>query len=262
MSMLLDQRSDGSVAFFIDGDLQFDSQDEHIYHECLALPALAIAESRTPGNITALIIGGGDGLTARELLKSQRVTHLDLVDYDSKVLQLATNEFAPFNQNSLADKRVSVHIEDARKFIKHAADSGTSYDVIVSDFTAAHDAEGAQLHTIEFYGSLRSILKDSGVLAVNTASPSGTPEAYWSIYNSILTSNLNPKPYRIFLPSFAAQGYPGAGATTAILTRCQSFARTISLPARNIGQTSNRHTRKWAKRYPGSLLVQPQNTFR
>lgn len=207
MSILLDRRDDGSLACFLDGDLQFDSRDERIYHEALALPALAIAESRNALSLKVLIIGGGDGLTARELLKSARVGEIDLVDYDANILELARTEFAEFNDSSLTDNRVRVTIEDARDFVQRAIDAGTTYDVIISDLTAAHDADAAQLHTVEFYDRLRRLLGDHGVLAVNSASPSGTPEAYWSIFNSMLTSSLNPRAHRIILPSFAEQGY-------------------------------------------------------
>lgn len=207
MSILLDCRDDGSLACFLDGDLQFDSRDERIYHESLALPALAIAESRSIGPLRALIIGGGDGLTARELLKSTKVHTVDLVDYDANMVNLARSEFARFNDNSLADQRVNVQIEDARDFVKRALVAGTKYDIIISDLTAAHDADAAKLHTVDFYKQLRDLLGNRGVLAVNSASPSGTPEAYWSIYNSMLTSELNPRAYCITLPSFAEQGY-------------------------------------------------------
>lgn len=204
---MLDKRDDGSVAFFLDGDLQFDSRDEHIYHEGLALPALALAESRTVGDLKALIIGGGDGLTARELLKSERIVKVDLVDYDNEILALAAGEFAQFNQNSMQDSRLTVCVEDARLFVKRALASGTTYDLIISDLTAAHDADAAQLHAIEFYDELKTLLGEHGLLAVNSASPSGTAEAYFSIFNSILSASLNPRAYRIFLPSFAEQGY-------------------------------------------------------
>jgi spermidine synthase len=207
MSMLVDRRTDGSVAFFLDGDLQFDSQDEHIYHEGLALPALALAEARGDQQLKILIIGGGDGLTARQLLKSLRVDSIDLVDCDASVIELARTEFAQLNGDSLADQRVRVSVEDARQFIGRAIEGGIKYDVIISDLTASHDVDGAQLHTVEFYNTLRQLLGDDGVLAVNSASPSGTPEAYWSIFNSMLAGSLNPRPYRIFLPSFVEQGY-------------------------------------------------------
>ncbi len=207
MSILVDKRNDGSMAFFLDGDLQFDSRDERIYHEALALPALALIESRSVKPLRALIIGGGDGLTARELLKSARIATIDLVDYDEKVLQLARTEFSTLNGNSLGDPRLNVTVEDARSLISRAIANHQKYDLIISDLTASHDADSAQLHTIEFYESLRNLLTDDGIVAVNSASPSGTPQAYWSIFNSILASSLQPRAYRIFLPSFAEQRY-------------------------------------------------------
>lgn len=207
MSLLLDRRDDGTIACFLDGDLQFDTRDERVYHEALALPALAVAEARNQAQLKVLIIGGGDGLTARELLKSTRISEIDLVDYDPQILELARTEFAQFNDSSLADNRVRVTVEDARDFVKRAIESCSRYDIIISDLTAAHNADAAQLHTVEFYKRLATLLGKCGVLAVNTASPSGTPEAYWSIFNSILTSLLNPRAYKTHIPSFAEQGY-------------------------------------------------------
>src|SRR5208337_4004694 len=106
MSIFLNLRSDGSMALFIDGDLQFDERDEKIYHEGLALPALQLAISRLEAgnNLSGLIVGGGDGLTARELLKSCRVAKIDMVDYSPEVLSLAAKELAGLNEMSLADK--------------------------------------------------------------------------------------------------------------------------------------------------------------
>ena len=102
MSNWLEQRDDGSLAFFIDGDLQFDSRDERIYHECLALPPLALA-LRQRSSLNVLIIGGGDGLTAREVLKSEEVAHVHLVDYDATVLELGKTRFAALNNDSFSD---------------------------------------------------------------------------------------------------------------------------------------------------------------
>lgn len=213
MSILLDRREDGSLSCFIDGDLQFDSRDEHIYHEALALPALLTALSRKeannalPGALKVLIIGGGDGLTARELLRSEHVAQLDLVDYDPQMIKLASDQFSALNKNSLADSRVTVYEADARQFVQKAVADGVRYDVIVSDLTSPSNADGAQLHHVYFYEQLRSLLGSEGLLAVNAASPTATPDAYWSIFNSIILSNLHTRPYRINLPSFAAQSY-------------------------------------------------------
>ncbi len=208
MTIVLDERPDASVAVYIDGDLQFDSRDEAIYHEMLALPALAVVQHRRQGSsVRALICGGGDGLVARELLKSPHIKHVDLVDYDPNMIELARTDWAEINNHALHDPRLQVHICDAVQFVDETARDHRDYDLIICDFTVPRDRDGARLHTIEWYSQLRRILSDHGALAVNAASPSQTPAAYWSIYNSLRTAKLNPRPYRIALPSFVEIGY-------------------------------------------------------
>lgn len=207
MTILLDQRADGSCSLYIDGDLQFDTRDERAYHEALALPALALTERRAPGPLRALICGGGDGLAARELLKSPRLARLDLVDYDPAVLAFARGELSALNGRSLSDPRTYVAVEDAWLFAERAALAGTCYDLIVSDLVVPQDMAGARLHSIEWYERLRALLGQAGVLAINCASPSFTPEAFWSIYNGVRAAGLHARPYRIALPSFTAMGY-------------------------------------------------------
>ncbi len=209
MTIVLDERPDASLAVYIDGDLQFDSRDEGIYHEMLALPALALAAQRLGqhAKIRVLICGGGDGLAARELLKSPQVKRIDLVDYDPTMIDLAREEWPAINGHALDDRRTHVHIIDALEFVAKQARFHTEYDLVICDFTVPRDQAGARLHTVEWYSQLRAVLAPGGVLAVNAASPSQTPAAYWSIYNSLRAAKLNPRPYRIALPSFADMGY-------------------------------------------------------
>lgn len=207
MTILLDERRDGSLALYLDGDLQFDSRDERTYHELLVLPGLALAARRTRRGLRVLICGGGDGLCAREALKSPRVERIDLVDYDVAMLGLAREELVALNAGSLADRRVRVHLEDVRTFARRAARRGRRYDLIVQDLTVPRDLDGAALHSVDWYTELRGLLTPDGLLAVNAASPSGAPDAFWSIYNSQRAAGLHPLPYRIALPSFAAEGY-------------------------------------------------------
>src|SRR5579871_784011 len=101
MANLLEYRNDGSVALFINGDLQFDSTDELIYHESLTAPALSIASKRIQTDLNVLVIGGGDGLIARELFKSSYIAKVDLVDYDPEILSFAKTDLAKINNNSL-----------------------------------------------------------------------------------------------------------------------------------------------------------------
>lgn len=249
MSVLLERRGDGTLAFFIDGDLQFDSRDEHIYHECLALPAVALAELRKHDGkgLRALIIGGGDGLTARELLKSDQITHIDLVDYDKEVLAFARKDWAFLNRSSLDDYRVRVHVQDAWDFADQAIESGITYDVIVSDLTVPQKASETRIHSVEWYAKLKNLLTAQGVLAVNAASPSATPSAYWSILNSILTTGLSCSPYRIVMPSFSELGYGhdwGFALASSVAITPAEIERKLMLPKPRRALKDTEHLRK------------------
>jgi len=207
MAGTLKRRADGSIALFINGDLQFDSNDERIYHEALALPALALASRRSPGELKALVIGGGDGLVAREIFKSARVVSLDLVDYDGDIVAFAGNEFAQINCASLSDSRIKIHVEDAWEFAHRSVRLNSSYDIIVSDLTVPEDMMEARFHSVEWYEALAQILAPQGILAVNAVSPQATPRAYWSIFNGMIKAGLHARPYHVSIPSFSALGY-------------------------------------------------------
>lgn len=207
MTILLDQRDDGSLALYYDGDLQFDSRDEHIYHEALALPALALAERRQAGPLRALVCGGGDGLVARELLTSPRLERLELVDNDPVMLELARGALVGLNGDSLRRAAGAVTLDDAWAYVERAGRTGRTYDLIVVDLTVPQDRDGARFHTIDWYDRLARLLGEAGLLAVNGVSPSTRADAYWSIYNSLRAAGLAPRPYRVALPSFTAHGY-------------------------------------------------------
>ena len=207
MTIVLDKRADRSLAVYIDGDLQFDSRDEQLYHELLALPALAFASARHKQQLRVLVCGGGDGFVARELLKSSAIKSLDLVDYDPQIIELARTEWPHLHHNAFDDPRLHIHIDDAVHFVAEAARFHRTYDLVICDFTVPRDIEGARLHAVEWYTALHEIMSERGVLAINAASPSQTPLAYWSIYNSLRTAKLNPRPYRFVLPSFTNAGY-------------------------------------------------------
>ena len=207
MEHFLRNEQDGSIALLIRGDLQFDSKDEYIYHEGLALPSLAIASKRIITPLRALVIGGGDGLVARELFKSPRIASLELVDYSQDIVTLAQNDFAGINKSSMADSRLKLHVQDAWQFVDDALNRGESFDLIISDLTVAEDVSGARFHSIEWYTKLAKLLSEQGILSVNAVSPHATPEAFWSIFNGILKSGLQPRPYHVVIPSFAASGF-------------------------------------------------------
>jgi spermidine synthase len=244
MSVLnLDRRPDGSRALFIDGDLQFDSRDERIYHESLVLPALALADHGQPEGLRVLICGGGDGLAAREACKSPAVRQIDLVDYDPQVVAMARSAWPDLHDGALADPRLTVHHADAWAFAEAAATTQHRYDLIVVDLTVPQDLTAAAFHSVEWYALLASLLTPTGALAVNGLSPSATPEAYWTPYNAMRTAGLHAKPYRIALPSFSAQGYgPDWGfflATTTPLTAGKVEALSLAAPRQALHDTAH-----------------------
>lgn len=204
MSYLFEKPADGSLILTMDGNLQFDSRDERIYHECLIGPAMALQAGKSFCSV--LIVGGGDGLAARELLKNESVKSVHLIDRDEQITSIASSntDLVLLNGASLLDSRVSVTTCDAWDFVKQ---STNKYDVIVADLTVPRSKSDTRMFSVEWYQMLRSILTDSGSLAVNAASPCQTPRAYWSIVNSMRASGLWARPYRIALPSFQNAGY-------------------------------------------------------
>lgn len=207
MSGSIERRLDGSIALTIDGDLQFDSSDEHIYHEGLVLPALGIALNRTAEPLNVLIIGGGDGLSAKQVFKCERIKSATLVDYDAEILSMARSEFAEINERSMLDARLTVANEDAWTFAENAVRKSEKYNLIIVDLTVADEVESAKFHSVEWYTMLKTLLSGHGILATNGVSPQATPWSYCSILNTILISELQARPYHVAIPSFAARGY-------------------------------------------------------
>lgn len=244
MSVLhLDRRPDGSVSLFIDGDLQFDSRDERIYHECLVLPALAVAGDDGRSDLQVLICGGGDGLAAREVCKSPAVGRVDLVDYDGQVVALARDAWPDLHDDVFGDARLTVHQADAWAFVAAAVAAGRHYDLIVVDLTVPQDVTAAAFHSLEWYEQLAALLGPTGALAVNGLSPSATPAAFWTPYNAMRTVGLHPKPYRIALPSFRDQGYgPDWGfflATATPLTADRLAGLALASPRQALQDTEH-----------------------
>ena len=192
------------AALYIDGSLQFDTRDEHIYHEALFLPPAALAATRARSSITGLILGGGDGLGLREVLKIAKTNRVDLVDYDHQIVDLARKELSVYNRAALDDCRAHIHIAEASQFLKTHK---KSFDYIVADFTYPESLAGCELFTRKFFGFVARRLKRRGIAAFNACSPTRSPQAYWSIFQTISRAGLYPKPLQVSIDSFAALGY-------------------------------------------------------
>ena len=207
MSLYLDERDDGSFALYLDGDLQFDSRDEALYHESLTLPALTLASRARPAGLRVLICGGGDGLALRECLRFPGVAHADLVDYDPEVVALGRTRFAALNAHAFDDPRAHIHIADAWEFLA----SADPYDVVLCDFTVPRRPEDTRVFTQEWYARLAEVLTPDGLIALNAVSPQRVPEAFWCLRKTVRAAGLSALPYRACIPSFWAQGYGAWG---------------------------------------------------
>ncbi len=197
------ERRPGGLRLYLGGDLQFDTDDEAIYHERLAHPALLAARARFEGPLNLLVLGGGDGLLVRELLRHEGVASVRVIDYNPAVLALAGTELAPWNGSSLADNRVVVEVADARKALATAG----SFHAIFSDLTAPGTLADCGLFTRDWFQALGAHLEPGGILALNGLSPDQTPAAYWCIYQTLRSAGLAALPGRSRIPSFAELGY-------------------------------------------------------
>lgn len=190
------------LRLYLNEELQFSSLDEKHYHEALVLPAMELAKSRE----RILILGGGDGLALREVLKYQDVNHTDLVDIDHLVVNLAIRNQAlvELNAGSLKDSRVTVHTMDAKEYIKGIMHP---YDVIIIDFPDPVDEEISSLYTQEFFYEAGRHLVSEGVMVCQSNSPKDTPRVFWSIGETLNAAGFKTKAYFNVVPSFGVWGF-------------------------------------------------------
>ncbi|MED4782338.1 adenosylmethionine decarboxylase [Brevibacillus choshinensis] len=214
------------MRMYLDGQLQFSSLDERIYHEALVHPAFTHASSHE----RVLIVGGGDGLALREVLKYKTVLHVDLVDLDSMVLDVA--KYVPkvvlLNESALHDPRVVAHPQDADEFINNVT---IPYQIIIVDFPDPADEIISTLYTKEFFGRLSSCLADNGVLVCQSFSPEDAPLVYWSIGLTLEDAGLYTKAYHCLVPSFGEWGFHIAGRAPLPVMPKQLLVPTQTLPS-------------------------------
>ena len=195
-------RFKNDIRLYIDGNVQFSSLDEYRYHEPLI--HIPLASVRHPERV--LVLGGGDGLAARELLKDSRVQHITIVDLDPAMVRLAkTHPFVTaLNQGSFEDSRVRVVHDDAFSFLRDATET---YDVIVADLPDPNTESLAKLYSVEMYRLVLQRLTREGVFVTQATSPYFSREAFWTIDASIQAAGFVTRPYHVQVPSFGEWGF-------------------------------------------------------
>jgi spermidine synthase len=187
---------------YIDGHIQFSSRDEYRYHEYLVHPVLSI-----PGEIkNVLILGGGDGLAVREILKHDQVEQIHLVDIDPEMLRIAAElpMLKRLNQDSMASERLTTFAEDAFSFINQP---GLMYDRVIIDMPDPHNEAINKLYSREFYTMIQRRMVPDGILVTQSSSPFFTRNVYWSIESTLAAVFETTSSYQTSLPSFGIWGF-------------------------------------------------------
>lgn len=220
-------KEQGDLRLYLNGSLQFSSTDEHRYHETLVHPAVAAADS--PKNV--LVLGGGDGLAVRELLKHEGVRAITVVDLDPQIVSLAMNnhDLVSLNKRAFFNEKVKVIHEDAFRFMEKAQGF---YDIILVDLPDPNNESLNKLYTREFYSLLRNHLSPTGAMMVQATSPVFAPEVYWTIDETIQSAGLRTENLHVEIPSFGNWGFVLAGRKGINLDELEINADTTYLTTR------------------------------
>lgn len=194
------------LRLFLSSHLQFSSRDEHRYHEALVHPGLAAV----PGARNLLVLGGGDGLAVREMLKYPQVESITLVDLDPEMTQLFSTHpiLKGLNGGSLTAPRVKVINDDA--FLWLDKNNGV-YDFIVIDFPDPTNFSLGKLYTTAFYRLMAKHLSQGGLAVAQSTSPLFARQSYWCVAETMRQAGLKVYPYHAYIPSFGEWGYTMAG---------------------------------------------------
>ena len=182
----------------LDGAFMLSERDEFIYHECMVhVAALAHNDPKR-----ALVMGGGDGCSARELLKHPRIYEIVVAELDPMVVATCRKNFSNVNRHAFDDARVRVEIGDALLFL-HS--SSTLYDLIVMDLTDPDEAESTPLYSPDTYKLICDRLSPDGVLSLHIGSAFFHPERFAATLRDLRAVFTEVHAYKAFMPTYGAE---------------------------------------------------------
>lgn len=175
---------------FLNGNQQFSTLDEVMYHEPLVHPVMQLVGG-APSNI--LLVGGGDGCALREILKYPSISKVDLVDLDPAMTNLGkTNPIIKeLNQSSMNHEKVDIYNEDGFNFLN---DAEKLYDVIIIDLPDPRSIELARMYSKEFYEQCYLKLRPNGALITQAGSPYYAMKAFYCINKTMESANFVVQP--------------------------------------------------------------------
>src|SRR6201995_5069971 len=192
-------RRGNDMRLYLDGGLQFSTRDEYRYTESLVYPALGT------GARSVLVLGGGDGLAARELLRSPGVDNIVQVELDPAVIELARTTMRSANGGSLDNPRVNVVTDDALTWLRgpHAG----VFDAVIVDLPDPDTPVLGRLYSTEFYALVSRALAPGGLMVVQSGSPYSTPIGFWRTISTITAAGYAVTPYHVYVPTFGDWGF-------------------------------------------------------
>lgn len=191
------------VRMFLDGNIQFSSRDEYRYHEALVHPAL----STIPNRDRILILGGGDGLGVREVLKYPDVKEIVLVDIDKQLVDLSrTNpHIKKINEGALSSSKVKLVYRDAWAWLREGTHG--RFSAVLVDMPDPTSEKMAKLYSQGFYRLIRRHLAADGAAAVQSTSPYFSPGAFWCVHETLKAAGFTVTPIRVHVPTFGEWGF-------------------------------------------------------
>ena len=190
------------LRLFLNGNLQFSSVDEYRYHEALIHPVL----QALPNAKNVLVMGGGDGLAVREILKYPQIETVTLVDLDKEMTKLfrSNDMLLKLNMRSLLSPKVTVINADAFSW---ARAQHKLYDAIIIDFPDPSNYSVGKLYTDTFYKIVKQLMEPDGIMVIQSTSPFVAPKSYWTVDKTLHSVGLHTVPYHDYVPSFGEWGY-------------------------------------------------------
>ena len=192
----------GGHKLFLNGNLQFAERDEYRYHEALVHPAMSAHGA--PKNVA--VLGGGDGMAVREILKYASVERVTLVELDPAMTRLFSEQpvLKKLNAEALLSPKVKVVNADAFQWLDASAEV---FDVVIVDFPDPTNFSIGKLYTSSFYALLDRHLAASGYAVIQTTSPLVARRSYWTVAATLESVGLRTAPYHANVPSFGEWGF-------------------------------------------------------
>jgi spermidine synthase len=181
-------------AMRIDGCFMTSERDEFFYHENMVhVPAVTHAAPAS-----GLVVGGGDGGAAEELLKHASMRRVVMAELDAEVVSVARAHLGAIHNGAFDDPRLELVIGDAKAYVERCAER---FDQIVLDLTDPF-GPAQPLYTEAFYAACKRILNPGGLLSLHMQSPVTHPRAFHRIYCSVRSVFATVRPMLVYVPLY------------------------------------------------------------